>query len=148
SGEIARAAEAFRAAGVESVAIALLHADVNSAHEMEIERLLREAGFASVTRSSVLAQRLGLLARAQTATIDAYIGPVLREYLAGAAGTPTVPGGRGRTGLRRPTTAVGGRGDASRPPRSGGPPMPLRIMTSAGGLSLPERFHATEGLLS
>src|SRR5690606_2107629 len=72
AGEIARAAEAFRAAGVESVAIALLHSDVNPAHEMEIERLLREAGFASVTRSSALAARLGLLARAQTATIDAY----------------------------------------------------------------------------
>ncbi|MFG0285429.1 MAG: hydantoinase B/oxoprolinase family protein [Phycisphaerales bacterium JB039] len=111
--DVQRAGAQLRAAGVDSVAIALLHADVNCAHEAEVERLLLDMGFAHISRSSALAARLGLLARAQTAAIDAYIGPVLRAYLQRA--------GRHAS---------------------------LRIMTSAGGLSTPDRFRATDGLLS
>ena len=49
--------------------------------EESLEELLRAAGFKYVARSSALSPFQGLLRRSQTATADAYLGPVISSYL-------------------------------------------------------------------
>ncbi|HEV2132213.1 MAG TPA: hydantoinase B/oxoprolinase family protein, partial [Longimicrobiaceae bacterium] len=66
--------------------------------------------------------------RAETATLDAYLAPILQAYLAGVQGALRSPS-RGRS----PQTGEGGS---------------LLVMTSAGGLVRPESFRAKDGLLS
>jgi len=75
------AARALVAEGFQSAAVALLHAYRNPAHEVAVEATLRAAGFAHVARSGDLAPRLGLLVRTQTAVVDAYLGPIVGDYL-------------------------------------------------------------------
>ncbi|MFM8217503.1 MAG: hydantoinase/oxoprolinase N-terminal domain-containing protein, partial [Planctomycetaceae bacterium] len=43
------------ATGIESIAICLLHAFANPAHEVRVEELARAAGFSEISRSSQLA---------------------------------------------------------------------------------------------
>jgi 5-oxoprolinase (ATP-hydrolysing) len=70
-----------RAAGATSAAVALLHADLNPAHERAVAEILRAEGFEDVAASSDLGAFLGLLVRAETAVVDAYLAPILRAYL-------------------------------------------------------------------
>lgn len=74
---------ALRQAGIESVAICLLHAYRNSRHEERLEELAREAGFDEVSRSSSVAPVIKLIPRAETTVLDAYLTPILRDSLAG-----------------------------------------------------------------
>ncbi|WP_417849516.1 hydantoinase B/oxoprolinase family protein [Thalassoglobus sp.] len=68
--------------GIESVAIALLHAYRNSEHEEAIERIAREVGFKEVSRSSSVAATIKIVPRAETTVLDAYLTPILRQYVA------------------------------------------------------------------
>jgi len=76
-------AAAMRAldSGVRSAAVALLHSYTNPRHERAVARLLRELGFTYVTESAELAPLIRLLARAQTAVVDAYLAPTVATYL-------------------------------------------------------------------
>jgi 5-oxoprolinase (ATP-hydrolysing) len=74
--------EALRAAGIESLAICLLHAHVNPAHERLVAELARQVGFAHPSVSSELARREKLVPRAETTALDAYLSPVLTAYVA------------------------------------------------------------------
>ncbi len=78
---VAADARTLVAEGFASAAVALLHAYRNPAHELAVEAVLRAAGFRHVSRSADLAPRLGLLVRAQTAVVDAYLAPVIGGYL-------------------------------------------------------------------
>ncbi|MEX2318014.1 MAG: hydantoinase B/oxoprolinase family protein [Pirellulales bacterium] len=73
--------EALRDAGIESLAICLLHADRHPAHEQLAERIAREVGFTQISRSSAVAPLPKLVARADTTVVDAYLTPVLRDYI-------------------------------------------------------------------
>ncbi|HEX6911179.1 MAG TPA: hydantoinase B/oxoprolinase family protein, partial [Longimicrobium sp.] len=75
-----------------SAAVALAHAFRDPAHERALAEALRGAGFEHVSLSSELAPFIGLLARAQTAVVDAYLGPVIGRYLDGVRGA--LGGGR------------------------------------------------------
>ncbi|WP_437202935.1 hydantoinase B/oxoprolinase family protein [Planctomicrobium sp. SH664] len=68
---------------IESLAICLLHAYRNPVHELQIEELAREAGFRYVSRSSLVAPVIKLVQRGETTLLDAYLTPVLRNYLDG-----------------------------------------------------------------
>jgi 5-oxoprolinase (ATP-hydrolysing) len=70
-----------RAAGVESCAIALIHAWQFPAQERELAALAREAGFERVSASHAVSPLLGLVPRAATTVVDAYLSPVLRRYV-------------------------------------------------------------------
>lgn len=74
-------AEEARRAGLKIAAIALLHADVNDNHERRGEHILREAGFAHVSRSSRIAPFIKILHRAETTIANAYVAPVIEEYV-------------------------------------------------------------------
>ena len=74
----------FRAAGIRSVAICLLHAYANPAHEDRVAAILAEEfPEASVTLSSALARQWREYERTSTAVINAYIMPAVGSYLAG-----------------------------------------------------------------
>ena len=101
-------AEAFRAAvrqlagdGFQAAAVALMHSYRNPCHEEALGAVLRAEGFQHVSLSAELAPLIKLLPRAETAVADAYLSPVLEEYLAG------VSGALGRGSLHVMTSAGG-----------------------------------------
>ncbi|MDX1999306.1 MAG: hydantoinase/oxoprolinase family protein, partial [Thermoanaerobaculia bacterium] len=109
----------LRAAGIESVAVALLHAYRNPVHEDRVVAVLRAHGFPSVVASEALARRIKFLPRAETAVVEAYLAPIVGAFLASvAAALPAAPAGR------------------------------LFALTSAGGLVAATDFRAKDSLLS
>jgi 5-oxoprolinase (ATP-hydrolysing) len=82
---VRRQLESLRAAGIESLAICLMHADRHPAHERQVARLAREIGFAEISASHETAPLPKIVARADTTLVDAYLNPVLRDYVAGLA---------------------------------------------------------------
>ncbi|MFN0198019.1 MAG: hydantoinase B/oxoprolinase family protein, partial [Planctomycetaceae bacterium] len=67
--------------GVVSLAICLMHAFANPMHEELIEQIAREVGFREVSRSSKLSPLIKIVSRGDTTVVDAYLNPVLREYV-------------------------------------------------------------------
>jgi 5-oxoprolinase (ATP-hydrolysing) len=80
--EIRRQLARLRSAGIESLAIALLHAVAQPAHEQLVAEIAREVGFDEISLSSEVAPLVKLVPRADTTTVDAYLNPVLRCYVA------------------------------------------------------------------
>jgi 5-oxoprolinase (ATP-hydrolysing) len=78
-------AERALAAGCLSAAVALMHSFRNPRNEEELGDFLRGLGFRQVSLSARLAPLIKLLPRAETAVVDAYLAPILEEYLSGVA---------------------------------------------------------------
>lgn len=80
--DVIAAAHQFREAGVEAVAISFLHAYANPAHEIAAEAILRrELGEAVyICRGSEILPEIREYERTSTAVVNAYIGPVVRNY--------------------------------------------------------------------
>ncbi len=72
----------LQAAGVESLAICLMHSYLNPAHELALAELASKLGFTQISCSSQLAPLIEIVARAQTTVVDAYLSPIVRSYLA------------------------------------------------------------------
>ena len=77
--------------GLEAVAIALAHAWQFPQSEQRLAELAREAGFAQVSVSHLVSPLLGLVARANTTVVDAYLSPVLRKYVDGVVAAVHAP---------------------------------------------------------
>jgi 5-oxoprolinase (ATP-hydrolysing) len=107
--------------GTRVAAVALMHSFRDPSHEHALRDHLLGAGFQHVSCSADLAPVIRLLPRAETAVVDAYLTPVLDDYLKGVRAAI----GTGTGGERR-----------------------LHVMTSAGGLVRPDEFHAKDSLLS
>jgi 5-oxoprolinase (ATP-hydrolysing) len=73
--------QAARAAGVNSIAIALLHAYLNPSHEQKLAQLARELGFEQVSTSHEVSGLAKLVGRGDTTVVDAYLSPTLRRYV-------------------------------------------------------------------
>lgn len=71
---------------VEAVAVCLLHADLNPAHERRVADTLREHGW-DVTASFEVAPEFREFERTVTTVVNAYLRPVCRSYLEGLADT-------------------------------------------------------------
>jgi 5-oxoprolinase (ATP-hydrolysing) len=108
----------LRNRGIACASITLLHGHRNPVHEIELEEMLVDAGIDFVARSSALSPFQGLLRRSETCTVDAYLGPVISDYL------HTVERGLGA--------------DTS----------DLHVMTSAGGLVGADAYRSMDSLLS
>ena len=67
--------------GIESVAICLLHSFSNSSHEEQVEQTARTAGFTEISRSSRLSPLIKIVSRTDTTLVDAYLNPILRQYV-------------------------------------------------------------------
>jgi N-methylhydantoinase A len=78
-----RAAATLAEAGVEAVAIALIHAYANPAHERRVAEIVGEAlPQAFVTCSSDILPEIREYERTSTTVINAYLGPILKRYFA------------------------------------------------------------------
>ncbi len=117
--EVRRDLAALRRAGIESLAICLLHAYRNAQHELQIEQLAREVGFEEISCSSRVAPLIKLVARGDTTTVDAYLNPVLRGY------------------VRQLKAGLGADSACD-----------LRMLTSAGGLVDADQFLGKDSILS
>lgn len=86
--------ELLRDTGIESLAVCLLHADRHPEHERFVEQIAAELGFREVRCSHAVACLPKLVPRADTTVVDAYLNPVLRDYLGRLE--PALPGSRVR----------------------------------------------------
>ncbi|WP_146430900.1 hydantoinase B/oxoprolinase family protein [Blastopirellula retiformator] len=68
-------------AGIRSLAIALLHGYRNPDHERQVEAIARQVGFTEVSASHEAAPLIKLVARGDTTVVDAYLNPILRDYV-------------------------------------------------------------------
>ena len=81
-GELEQIVETFRAAGVVSIGVCLLHAYRNSEHERAVrERLAVLAPKMSVSLSSDVSAEMGEYERSSTTIADAYVRPIFRTYV-------------------------------------------------------------------
>ncbi|MFN3992520.1 MAG: hydantoinase B/oxoprolinase family protein [Tabrizicola flagellatus] len=117
---VADALARVRGAGIGAVAVALMHAHVNPAHEAEIGRMAREAGFAQISLSHQVSRLAKLVARGDTTVVDAYLSPILRRYVAQVEGALDMGRATGR----------------------------LLFMQSNGGLTEAGRFQGKDAILS
>jgi 5-oxoprolinase (ATP-hydrolysing) len=67
--------------GVESIAICLLHAFASSEHEQVVEDAAREVGFTEISTSNRLSPLIRIVSRGDTTVVDAYLNPILRDYV-------------------------------------------------------------------
>jgi len=79
--QVREALRELQESGCESLAICLLHAYANPAHEEFVARLAREAGFRQVSVSSRVSPTIKIVSRGDTTVMDAYLSPILRDYV-------------------------------------------------------------------
>jgi len=82
-GSLGPIVDVVRREGVEAVAVCLLHAYTNPAHELRVREILqRECPGLSITLSHEVAREWREYERASTAVLNAYIAPRVERYLA------------------------------------------------------------------
>jgi len=108
---------------IDSIAICLLHSFANNEHEHLVERIAREIGFSEISTSSRLAPLIKIVSRGDTTMMDAYLNPILRDYVNQV---------RGSLSETAPDTHT----------------HDLKMMTSAGGLVDADRFVGKDSILS
>jgi 5-oxoprolinase (ATP-hydrolysing) len=138
----------LRGTDVESIGICLLHAFANPAHEELVARIARDEGFREVSVSSRLSPLIKIVSRGDTTVADAYLNPVLRQYVERLRASL-----QGHTqdfgfsifdfGLRSPEHKSKIQNPKSKIARS-----TLKLMTSAGGLVDADRFVGKDSILS
>ncbi|KAI0498683.1 hypothetical protein KFK09_019573 [Dendrobium nobile] len=69
--------------GIKCLAVVLLHSYTYPQHEIMIEKLALNMGFRHVSLSSSLTPMIRAVPRGLTASVDAYLTPVIKEYLTG-----------------------------------------------------------------
>lgn len=73
----------MRAAGLKSIAVLLLHSYIYPEHEKLVASIARDCGFQQISLSSEVAPMIKATSRGLTAVVDAYLTPVLSEYISG-----------------------------------------------------------------
>lgn len=69
--------------GISCLAVVLLHSYTYPHHEILVEQLASSMGFRHVSLSSALTPMVRAVPRGLTASVDAYLTPVIKEYLSG-----------------------------------------------------------------
>ncbi|MEL6659018.1 MAG: hydantoinase B/oxoprolinase family protein [Bacteroidota bacterium] len=105
----------------DSVAVALLHTYRNPEHEEQLQQALKKAGYQYTSISHALSPSVKLLTRSQTALVNAYLDPIIDQYL---------------TRIRKRVF-----------PKQMGHERFL-VMSSAGSLQAAPKFRAKDSLLS
>ena len=81
SGHIDELVQQVQAGGYQSVAVCLLHAYRHPQHERALREALAEVGVKHISVSHELSPTIKLLPRTRTALVNAYLAPVIHEYL-------------------------------------------------------------------
>ena len=112
AGSLEAAVKALKFHEVEAVAVCLMHAYANGAHERRVAERLRAAlPEAYLTVSSELLPQSGYYSRVSTAVLNSYVGPLLESYLLSLSAAFARSGFRGTTAhheLRGRTDVAGG----------------------------------------
>ncbi|KAF8395101.1 hypothetical protein HHK36_019042 [Tetracentron sinense] len=69
--------------GISCLAVVLMHSYTYPQHEITVEQLAARLGFRHVSLSSALTPMVRAVPRGLTASVDAYLTPVIKEYLSG-----------------------------------------------------------------
>lgn len=69
--------------GISCLAVVLMHSYTYPQHEMAVKTLAMSLGFRHVSLSSALTPMVRAVPRGLTASVDAYLTPVIKEYLSG-----------------------------------------------------------------
>ena len=72
--------------GFRSIAIVFVHGYRYSEHELTLARIAREIGFTQVSTSYETNPLMKLVSRGDTTVVDAYLSPMLRNYVSRVAG--------------------------------------------------------------
>jgi len=67
--------------GIDTLAVCLLNAYTNGSHEDKVDRVARRLGFNHVSRSAEVVPLQRIVARGETTMVDAYLTPVIRDYI-------------------------------------------------------------------
>ncbi len=78
---VERQLRTLRETGIESVAICFLHGYKYPVHELLVGELAHEMGFSEISLSSEVAPLIKIVPRGETTVLDAYLNPILRQYL-------------------------------------------------------------------
>ena len=68
--------------GIDSLAVVILHAYRTPALEREIGEVAHRIGFSQVSLSAEVANEIGMVGRGDTTVVDAYLTPLIRDYVA------------------------------------------------------------------
>ena len=79
--QVLAALQGARDAGIESVAVALMHAYKHPRHEARVKQLAAQMGFTQVSTSHEVSPLMKLVSRGDTTVVDAYLSPILRRYV-------------------------------------------------------------------
>ncbi len=78
---VSQALTQARDRGFRAIAVALIHAHVNPAHELAVGAMAAKLGFAQVSLSHQVSRLAKLVPRGDTTVVDAYLSPILRRYV-------------------------------------------------------------------
>ena len=78
------ALDLLRAEGIDSIAVLFINSYVNPIHEFRIGEMARERGFRQISLSHEVANEIKAVGRGSTTLADAYLTPILRDYIARA----------------------------------------------------------------
>ncbi|MCY4320215.1 MAG: hydantoinase/oxoprolinase family protein [Alphaproteobacteria bacterium] len=128
-------------AGIESVAVGFLHAYANPVHERRVEAILREAlPTLSVTLASEVCPEVREYERFTTASVNAYVRPLMEGYLA------RLEGMLAETGIGCPMLLMTSGGGLTTVEAAKHQPVRLVESGPAGGVLLARDIAARAGL--
>jgi N-methylhydantoinase A len=137
---VREAAARLRAAGVATVAVCLLHAYANPAHERRVGQILAEMlPGVSVSLSSEISPELREYERLSTTVLNALLMPIVAGYIAGLAGRLAAERFGGRVYLVQSNGGVSGLARAAREPAR------LLLSGPSGGAAAARRLAAQLG---
>ncbi|MBO6816048.1 MAG: hydantoinase B/oxoprolinase family protein [Rhizobiaceae bacterium] len=117
--------EATKSSGIDSIAIAFIHAWKYPEHEAGVAEIARSMGFGQVSVSHEVSPLVKLIGRGDTTVVDAYLSPILARY------------------VEQVSSELGVK---DMDPSSGGPK--LSFMMSSGGLTAADLFQGKDAILS
>lgn len=71
----------LKQAGYQSIAVVLMHAWTNPSHELAIQAVAESLGFKQISLSHQASQTIKLIPRGDTCVADAYLNPVMQDYV-------------------------------------------------------------------
>ena len=76
-----QALQTVKEGGIDALAIVFVHGWKYDAHELRLTAIAKELGFSQISVSSEVAPLIKLIGRGDTTIVDAYLSPVLRQYV-------------------------------------------------------------------
>ena len=142
-----RELSAARVDGIEAVAIVFMHAYRYPEHEQRVAAFAREIGFPQVSVIHEISPLIKLVCRGDTTVVDAYLSPILRQYVGQVARDLSAKGVSAPIAAKRDAAAPAPAAQGGEMPDRGDIPR-LMFMMSSGGLTAAELFQGKDAILS